>query len=257
MRPVDSFDAYARFYDMDYAGFDDDVQMVQQFAQRSGSPLLELGCGTGRLLLPLARTGFEVTGVDASEAMLAIAHQKLAIAGLASQATLSQQRIQELALDRRFNLAFSAVNSFLHVIDMEEQLAALLRIRQHLNPGGLLLLDLFNPDLGRLLDARGQVVLDKVLVDPETGDRVLKYRAQSVDEGQQTIHTTLILDAVDREGRVRRTLFAHSLRYLFRGELELLLSQAGFALEAVYGSYDLEPFDGNSDKMIAIARVPA
>ena len=198
---MDPFDTYARFYDLDYAGFDDDVQMVQQFALRCGSPVLELGCGTGRLLLPLAGAGFELTGVDASAAMLAIARQKLAAAGLSNRTTLLQQWMQELTIGMRFNLAFAAINSFLHVTDMDEQLAALARIRQHLNPEGLLLLDLFNPDLGRLLDARGQVVLDKVMVDPKTGDRVLKYRAQTVDQGLQTMHTTLILDAVDGEGR--------------------------------------------------------
>jgi hypothetical protein len=127
---------------------------------------------------------------------------------------------------------------------------------QHLNPGGLLLLDMFNPDLDRLLDARGQVVLDKTMTDPDSGHRLLKFRTQTVEPGRQLLHTTYFVDEVDAQGSVQRFLFPFTVRYLFRGELELLLRQAGFRVEAIYGSYDLDEFDGDSDKMIAVARVP-
>jgi hypothetical protein len=154
-------------------------------------------------------------------------------------------------------LAFAAVNSFLHVITVDDQLRTLSGIRQHLEPGGILLLDLFNPDLDRLLESHGQLVLDKSMTDPETGHQVMKFRTQTVDPGRQMIQTTYILDEVDGEGCVRRALFPFSLRYLFRGELELLFSRAGFEVEAVYGSYDLDEFTGDSEKMIAVARALA
>jgi SAM-dependent methyltransferase len=247
---------YARFYDLDYVDFDADLHMVQQFAARCGSPILELGCGTGRLLVPLAREGYRLTGVDVSSEMLQIARKKIAAQGLATQVTLLNQDFRELDLDGTFNLAFSVINSFLHVTTAEAQLAALMRMYQHLNPGGLLLLDLFNPDLDRLLDARGQVVLDKTMTDPDSGHRLLKFRTQTVEPGRQLLHTTYFVDEVDAQGSVQRFLFPFTVRYLFRGELELLLRQAGFRVEAIYGSYDLDEFDGDSDKMIAVARVP-
>lgn len=253
---MEQFDLYARFYDLDYAEFDDDLHMIQQFAARCGSPVLELGCGTGRLLLPLARSGYQVTGIDGSAAMLEIARRKVAAVRLEDQVTLLQQDMREMDLPGRFNLAFAAVNTFLHMMTAGEQLVALAEIRQYLNPGGLLLLDLFNPDLDRLLDSNGQVVLDKVMTDPDTGHQVMKFRTQRADQGCQTIHITLMMDEVDGEGRVQRTLFPFSLRYLFRAELELLLRHAGFEVEAIYGSYDLDEFSGDSDKMIAVARLP-
>jgi SAM-dependent methyltransferase len=253
---VDPFEAYSRFYDLDYAEFDADLHLIEQFALHCGSPILELGCGTGRLLIPLAGSGYKVTGVDVSEAMLAVARRKVLANGLDSRVALLRQDMRELEIDTRFNLAFAAINSFLHMMTAGDQTAALLRIRQHLNPGGVLLLDLFHPDPGRLLDARGQVVLDKVLTDPDTGHRLMKFRTEVVDLEQQMIHTTLILDEVDLEGRVERTLFSYPLRYLGRGELELLLRHAGFEIEAVYGSYDLDEFTGESDKMVAVARLP-
>ena len=251
---MDPFDLYARFYDLDYAGFDDDLQLVQQTATRCGSPILELGCGTGRLLLPLAADGFNVTGVDDSVAMLEVAHQKASSRGLGSRVTFVNQNMRELDLGLRYRLAFAAINSFMHMMTMNDQLAALKCVRQHLASDGVLLLDLFNPHPDRLLDCRGQVVLDKVLTDPDTGLRWMKFIAQTVDLAQQVVHTKLMLDQVSEEGRMQRTVFAYSLRYIHRIELELLLHRAGFYIEAMYGSYELDEFIGESDKMIAVAR---
>jgi SAM-dependent methyltransferase len=211
---MDSYDRYARFYDLDYAGTDVDLPMFQQFAARCGSPILELGCGTGRLLLPLARQGFCVTGVDTSPAMLDQARQKVSAEALQVRVTLVEQDMRHLDLDGRFNLAFSAINSFMHLLSIDDQLTALVRIRQHLNPGGLLILDLFNPDLGRLLDFRGQLGLGKVMKDPATGRQLMKFHSETVDLGQQTIQVTYIVDEMDTDGHLQRTLYAITDRRL-------------------------------------------
>lgn len=254
---MDDYDIYARFYDLEYDAMDADLLFIEQFAARCGSPLLELACGTGRVLVPLARQGYHITGVDVSQAMLDVARQKVAAEGLAGRASLVQQDMRALALDQRFALAFIAVNSFMHLLTPDDQLAALTRVWQHLHPGGLLLLDLFNPDMGRLLDMHGQVFLDKVIDDPATGRRVMKFRSEHVDLSQQTIQVTFMVDELDTQGHVTRTLFPFHVRYLFRPELEHLLWRAGYELEAVYGSYDLDDWSGTSDKMIAVARRPA
>jgi SAM-dependent methyltransferase len=252
----DLFGIYARFYDLDLGDRDEDLLMIQQFADRCGSPVLELACGTGRVLLPLARQGVQITGVDVSPAMLEMARRKLAAERLTERVTLLEQDMRELTLGETFNLAVVAVNSFMHLLTTDDQLATLTRIRHHLNPGGLLLLDLFNPDPSRLLEFRGRVTLDKVMTDPDTGHRLMKFSSEQVDLGRQLIQVTVILDEVDGEGHVRRTLFPFSIRYLYRHELELLLRHAGFVVEAIYGSYDLDEFSGDSEKMIAVARRP-
>jgi ubiquinone/menaquinone biosynthesis C-methylase UbiE len=253
---VDDFDIYARFYDPDVGELDADLQMYQQFAARCNSPLLELGCGTGRVLIPLARQGYRITGIDASAAMLEKAQDKVTAEALQDRVTLVEQEMSELELEERFNLTFAALNSFAHLHTTDEQLAALARIRRHLNPGGLLVLDMFNPDLARLLDARGQVALAKVMSGPSAGRRTMRFYSDEVDLGQQLIHTTYIVDEIDAKGQVKRTLFPFSLRYVFRYELELLLRHAGFEVEAIYGSYDLDRFSGDSEKLIAVARRP-
>jgi len=251
---MDDYSAYAQFYDLDHGGLDADLMMIEQLAALCGPPILELACGTGRALLPLARQGYQVTGVDISHKMLAVARRKIEAEGLADRVTLVEQDMRRLALDDRFNLAFVALNSFMHLLTPNDQIESLRRIRHHLNPGGRLLLDLFNPDLGRLLDFRGQVSLDKVMIDPETGHRLMKMRSDRADLGRQTVYVTYMIDDVDDQDVVHRTLVSFSLRYLFRAELEHLLERAGFAVEAVYGSYDLDDFDSDSDKMITVAR---
>ena len=254
---IDPFGAYARFYDLDVGQVDEDLFVIREFAARTGSPILELGCGSGRVLLPLAREGHHVTGVDASPAMLALARQKLAAEGLMSRVSLVEQDMRYLDLDSRFSLALVALNSFSHLLTLDDQIASLQRIYEHLNPGGLLLLDLFNPDLERLLDFRGQLVLDKVMADPDSDLRLLKFRTETVDLAEQIIDVTYIIDEVAEQGRVKRTLFPFRMRYLFRHELELLLRYAGYQPEAIYGSYELDAFDGASDRLLAVARRPS
>lgn len=251
---TDPFAAYARFYDLDYADVDEDLFMLRQFAARCGSPILELACGTGRALLPLARDSYRVVGIDASPAMLAVARHRVAEEGLGERVTLVEQDMRSLDLAERFSLAFAALNTFCHLLTTDDQLAALTRVYQHLAPGGLLLLDLFNPDLNQLIDPQDQVILDKVMTEPGTGHRLMKLRSQSADLAQQVIHVTLFLDQVDGEGQVQRTLFPFAMRYLFRYELELLLRHVGFDVEAIYGSYELDEFHAGSERMIAVAR---
>ena len=253
---IDNFDIYARFYDPDLGDLDTDIRMYEQFAARCDSPILELGCGTGRVLIPLARLGYRITGVDASAAMLERARDKVAEEDLTERVTLVEQEMGELELEERFNLAFAALNSFAHLHATDDQLAALARIRRHLNPGGLLVLDMFNPDMGRLLASRGQVALARVMEGPGTGQRTMRFTTDEVDLGRQIIHTTYIVDEIDAGGQVKRTLFPFSLRYVFRYELELLLRHAGFEIEAIYGSYDLDELSGDSEKLIAVARRP-
>ena len=253
---MEPFDAYAHLYDLDYAVEELDLPVVQSFAARCGSPILELGCGTGRLVVPLAREGYSVTGVDLSDAMIDRARAKVAEQDLCDRATLVVQDLRRLELEERFALAYAAINSFMHLTTSDDQLTALVRFRQHLKPGGLLVLDLFNPDPGRLADSDGEVILDKVLTDPASGERLMKFYTENVDLGRQLVHVTVFVDRVDDEGRVQRTLFPFTLRYLYRDELALLLRHAGFEVETFYGSYELDDFCGESERLIAVAARP-
>lgn len=248
------FDRFARFYDLDYESFQEDVAMYLGFAEHTGGPLLELGCGTGRLLAPLAEAGYDVTGVDLSAEMLAIARSKLEMEGLSGRARLVQADMREVRLEQRYRLAFIAINSFMHLTTAEDQLAALRAWHAALLPGGLLLIDLYNPNPQRLLEADGRVELQRCWFDPQTGATVMKYFSRTLDDARQIQDVLFIYDEVFPDGTLRRTLAPFQARYLYRFEGELLLDKAGFTPEQVYGSYDLDPFSSESERMIFVAR---
>jgi SAM-dependent methyltransferase len=253
---MSEFDAFAPYYDLEFAGFLDDLPLYEGYAAGAGGPLLELACGTGRLLLPLARAGHLVTGVDVSPAMLARARARLAEAGLADRVTLVEDDMRSLARlgPARFRLAFCAINSFLHLPDQAAQLDALRAARLHLDPGGRLILDLFHPHPDVLANYDGRLVHEETLVDPATGDRIDKFVSRTLDAATQTIHTTFVYDRLDAGGRLHRRVAPFRMRYIHRYELELLLERAGFALVELLGDYALAPFAADSLQLIAVAR---
>ncbi len=250
---MSQFDAFARFYDADYGAIDDDLDFYRELARRSGGRVLEVMCGSGRLLAPLARAGLRVVGIDISGAMLARARVRLQAAGLLDRVELIEGDICARAPQGPFGLAIVAINSFMHLPGTAEQLAALGTIHAALRPGGLLALDLFNPDPRALAEHHGALVLDKVFTLGD-GTRVQKFVAQQTDLAGQMNYVTFFYDELDAQGRVTRSTLPFTMRWLYRFELEHLLARAGFALEAVYGSYDLDPYISSSDLMLAVAR---
>ncbi|MCX6030322.1 MAG: class I SAM-dependent methyltransferase, partial [Chloroflexi bacterium] len=134
------------------------------------------------------------------------------------------------------------------------QLQALRHWREHLIPGGLLLIDIFHPDVAQLANLDGRLEWDRSWSDPQTGATVMKWITRTVDLAEQILHVTLIYDEVTDDGVLRRTLVPYDARYLWRFEAELLLDKAGFVLEGIYGDWDLGPFESASGRMILVAR---
>jgi SAM-dependent methyltransferase len=251
---IESMNRVARFFDADYAGYTADLPAIEAYARRTGGPLLELGCGTGRALIPLAKAGYRVTGVDISPEMLRLAGAKVRSARVAKRVTLIEGDYATVPLDGTYRFAFVLMNTFLHLLEQTDQLRALRHWREHLQPGGLLLLDLFHPDVGQLANLDGRMVWDKTWADPERDVTVMKFVTCTTALSTQTLHVTLIYDEVSPDGQVRRNLVPYDIRYLWRFEAELLLDKAGFDLEQIYGDWDLSPFEDASGRMILVAR---
>lgn len=247
-------DAFARYYDVDTGLETEDVPFYVAFARRTGGPILEVACGTGRVLLPLAEAGFEVVGLDISRAMLNIAWEKVQSAGLQDKVRLVLGDARDFDLGMRFNLAFVALNSFMHFVDDEDQVRVLRGIARHLKPGGFLILDLPNPEQSILGESGGHLIHEWIRRAPDTGHQLLKFRSQRADTASQLLDLTFIYDDVAPDGQVRRTAIPFALRYFHRREVELLLERCGFAVEAVYGSYELEAYQDGSLKLIVVAR---
>jgi SAM-dependent methyltransferase len=246
--------AVARYFDADTAAFLDDLPVIQAYARETRGPLLELGCGTGRLLVPLARAGYTVTGVDLSPDMLAQARAKTEAAGVAERVTLLEGDFGSVGLPGTYRFAFIVMNTFLHLLNREDQLRALRHWHTHLARGAMLLVDVFAPDVTELANLQGQVEFDKSWIDPGGGETVLKQFIRTVDQAEQIMHTLIIYDEIAPDGRMQRTMVPFDLRYIWRFEAELLLEQAGFVVEDVFGDWDLAPFDSASERLILVAR---
>ena len=143
-----------------------DLDFYIEMGREIGDPILELGCGTGRILIPLARAGLEVVGLDLSQSMLGVCVERLAREGEAvhSRTHLIRADMRSFDLGRSFRLVTVPFRAFQHLLEIEDQLACLNRIHHHLLDGGALILDLFNPSLQRLTDDR---YLSEYEVEPE------------------------------------------------------------------------------------------
>ena len=247
------WDRFARLYDDDYGDFTADLDLYLPFADRTGGPILEAMCGTGRVLLPLAEAGHTVVGFDISPAMVALARDKLHTAGAGLHARVEVGDICSIRLPERFALAIVAMNSFMHLPTWEAQRDALRTLADHLRPGGLLLLDLFNPDPHELIADEGVLVHAKNFTS-SSGAEVQKWVLRRSDFAAQTHFVEFVYDQIGPDRLLRRDVLPFTMRWVYRFELELLLEQAGFVLEGLFGSYDLDDFTSGSDRLIAVAR---
>lgn len=246
------FDALAAYYDWEHAGYDADIPLYLDFARRTGGPILEIACGTGRLMAPLLELGERVVGIDSSAPMLERARLALGRAGLLGRAALHLADVRQLDLAERFQLAVFGLDSFGLLLTIGDQLAALRRIAHHLVPGGLLVLDLSNGN-GRGAEPPDELVLQHHGVDPGSGRPLSKWTARSTDHAEQVDRYTYFYDLVAEDGTVRRAVTRLDLRYFGRFELELLLERADFVPEAFYGSYDLAAYEAGCERLIAVA----
>jgi SAM-dependent methyltransferase len=201
----------------------DDIPFYVALAQETasqGQSVLELGCGTGRVTIPMAQAGAHVTGLDNAGPMLEIARRKAADAG--ADVAWVEGDMASFGLTERFGLVAIPFRSFLMLLTTELQESCLSCIRQHLLDGGRLALNFFNPD-------------------PAI---VAMSSAYEADDGNDRIYGPLIT-------RSERNL---RMRYVFPEEMRRLLTDAGFEVEALYGWFDGRPFDDSSDEMVWLAR---
>jgi SAM-dependent methyltransferase len=223
-----------------------DVDFFVEAAQASGGPVLEVGCGTGRILVPTARAGIDIVGLDLSPHMLRICQQRLLDepAAVQSRVRLHQADMRDFDLGQTFSLVTLPFRPFQHLTTVADQLACLASIHRHLVEGGRLILDIFNPSLPALTwDNVGQELGDEPEFTTPDGRRVVgRDRVVSRDYANQVIQIELIYYVTHPDGREERLVHAFPMRYLFRFEAEHLLVRSGFEVEAVYADYDKSPY---------------
>ena len=263
---MDDYNAYrsaelAELYDAVYADCADIAFWQAVAPAASDGPLLELGCGTGRVLLPLARAGHEVVGIDLAEPMLARCRAKLRAESRAvrDRVTLLEVDMTSFDLGRRFAQIYCAFGSFHHLRTVEQQLACLEASSNHLQPRGTLVLDLINPDPAPG-SASGEDAADSDttagIVDWTGGRRVRSWATVlGCNRSLQCNDCEVTYEIVEVDGTSRRLAETFPMRFVFRYELEHLLARSGFRIVALYGDYDRSEFADGSPGMIVVAEL--
>src|SRR5690242_15615910 len=216
---MSDYDLIAPFYNIEHAQFDEDLDMYRNFAELRGSPLLELACGSGRLLLPLAREGYEITGVDDSASMLKLAQSALREAGLADRCKLVQQDICTMRLEQKFRLAFAALGSFAHISTRKRQQQALAAIHVQLSPGGMFILDISNADVRYMEGLSGQM-LHQGTWRQEDGTLLTHFVSPASSTSMHLLDLTHFYDVHKQGGPVQRTIINTRLYLFERTEME-------------------------------------
>ena len=249
--------ALARLYDLDLVEDPGDIDLYLALAQRTGGPVLELAVGTGRVAVPLASAGHQVTGVDLEPAMLARATARALAAGpkTAKRLTLVGGDARDIRLPDagRYRLAFVALNSLLIMGDRVAQGSVIRTLADHLAPGGLAVVDVWLPDADDLARYDGRVILEYPRRDPESGHFVTKVGSALHDSASGTFQLTTIYEEGDPGQPAVRWIRQDRMRLVSPDDLRALAEAAGLEVESIAGGYDLEPLGPGADRAILVA----
>jgi SAM-dependent methyltransferase len=246
------WDEYAPFYDWENARTlgRRDVPFWQRLAARAPGPALELGCGTGRLTLPVARAGARIVGLDRSAPMLARARRRVRRAGLTRRVRLVRGDVRALPFRGRFGLVMAPYGMLQSLTRDRDLAAALAEAARVLDRGGLLAVDLV-PDLPRWAPYRRR----RSLAGRRRGSATRLTLVESVRQDRARRLTIFDQEYVERRGRRRRVRrFSLTFRTLSVRQTIRRLERAGFVVEALLGDYDGGPWDRRADVWVILAR---
>ena len=238
-------------YDLLFDSLDFDVPYWVETARSAGGPVLELACGSGRLLIPIRKAGVEVEGLDSSPAMIRRLKERAAMERLAVRAEVADMR--DFSMGRRYAWIFCGFNGFAHCETIDDQIAVLRCSLEHLEPGGALVLHMSYPGPGYWSEPEGAAVLEHEAPRPGRGKIQLwdNRKKDIVAQRQDSEVEIWELGASDRPEAVHK--FSTSQRWVYRFELELLFRAAGFSHWEILGGFDGRYLKAPDDQMLAWA----
>ncbi|AZR72948.1 hypothetical protein BBF96_05800 [Anoxybacter fermentans] len=245
---------FAEFYDVLHSNEDDALAFIS-FAKEFGSPILELGCGTGRLLIPLARKGFEITGMDLSEAMLEICRNKLEQEEdeVKDRVTLVKADMRDFNLEKKFKFIFTACNTLMHLSTIKDLEKAFKCIATHLTEDGVFIIDISAPDIPYMVESNGKEFVFEY-THPETGRKIIDRFKPTYDFLNQIEKDEIILEEYEKGEMIRQAISNVILTYFFPRELKIILQHCGFEIFEEYGSLNKDPLTEKSQNIIFLCR---
>ncbi len=245
------YDTIARFYEAENRDFVSDLALYEAFAEETGSPILDVGCGTGRVNLFLAQAGYKTVGVDNSPEMLAFARRKRD--ALQVDAELVEADILDFQ-QGSYPLILLPFNTLMHFCEQEQQIALLKHLISLMTPDGLMILDL--PNAGELLATENDdaVRYERTFFEPISGNQVMQQSVSTINRAEQKLTVNWIYDEILPDKTVKRTVAPLELRLVSAPEVTLLLRLVGLEMVDMYGDYEQGPFMEGCERMIVVAR---
>lgn len=240
-----------------YAGRGD-IEFYSSLCAQTAGEVLELGCGTGRVLIPSAQACSAITGLDGSPHMLAQCRAKADALDppVRDRIRLVRADMTSFSIHRQLTLVTIPFRPFQHLVTTAEQIACLRAINQHLIPGGLLAFDVFQPSFAALVDpARMQLQIDHengVLPDGRRFRRAYRHSARHPSE--QFNEVEFVFEVTGPGKHVERITQKFPMRYFFRYEIEHLLARSGFKLVDLFGGFDRSALTDDSQDLVFVAK---
>jgi len=239
------FDAWAAYYDFLHPGLPGETEFYVGQAAKRGGPVLEIGCGTGRIAIPVAMCGIQVTGLDNSAPMLEVCRDKAkAVRIRKARLSLVEMDMRAFRLEASFPLIIMAYRTFMHCLTPEDQRACLECIFSHLEPGGELLCSLWaaRPDtiVPFATDEEGAVEVQAARVPVSAEDLTLLHFIRTWrDDFNQRLCESHRVQEVDRKGNLlHEEMLTMNRAWITPREMEHLLARTGFETLAVLGDFN-------------------
>lgn len=247
MKKIDSKPLYkdGRHYDMQHRNFKSDIPFYLDQARKYGDPILELTCGTGRITIPIAKEGYNIIGLDISDGMLKRAKENAKKELLKIE--LLKKDVRKFNLNKKFNLIIFPFNSIAHLHDLDSIESCFTEVKKHLTDDGRFVIDMFNPDLKRLIRNPKKRFPVAKYPDPNSKATVVITESNIYDAAEQINYITW-------HYKIGKKKFSYELnmRIYFPQELDELLIHNGFNIEAKYGSFKYSKFKPKSEKQIVV-----
>ncbi|MEF8873872.1 MAG: class I SAM-dependent methyltransferase [Candidatus Thermoplasmatota archaeon] len=224
-----------------------DIPFYKKQVENYGDPVLELGCGTGRITIPIAREGYDITGLDISRELLRRGKEKAEKDELDIRWIEGDMR--KFSLDRKFNLIFVPFNTIQHILSLEDLERVFENVKRHMNTDGRFIVEFFNPDLD-ILNRDPQEEHEVMEYDNPDGEGRIKITEKtSYEKAKQMLHLKWFYNFEDR--RVTREWTS---RIWFPKEVDEVFKYNDLEIEHKYGDFDESPFTNNSGQQIVVCK---
>ncbi|MFC1564098.1 class I SAM-dependent methyltransferase [candidate division KSB1 bacterium] len=252
------YDGLASYYDIEWRELKEDIPFLLEETKKTKGSILELACGSGRIMIPFAEAGHEIWGFDNSDEMLALFEKNLENGKPEWKDLIhySNQDMVDFKYSRKFGLIIIPFNSFLLMTDRKDMDKCLKNCRNHLEKGGVFIIDVFSPNFELCAAKEPKMSFLKHFYHPGIDKVVVQWEYAVRDMGEQVIDIDFLYEEYDKIGRLERKTQNLKMSLVFRYELQYMLEKNGFKIQKFYGNYDRSPFTSESPQMIYICKRP-